>query len=103
MTVIFETKDLLLSLQRSLLGCVRPDLRAVLLNHSGSRIAISFILDHKPSKDDIEFYSEALIDFYADFSISKDIQISELFFESDKPYYELNNKKEVFAYLRYEE
>lgn len=98
----YSTDSLLLSLQRSLLGYIRPDLRAVLLKNSNTEITITFILDHDPSIEDEDFYSESLLDFVSDFPINASIKINERFIYSTNSSSVLVEKDEIFVFLRYE-
>lgn len=98
----YSIETLLLSLHRSLLGYVRPDLRAILVTNEDEKITITFILDHMPSLEDKDFYSESLLDFASDFPINTSIKIDENFIYSDVPSHKLGGKQDTVAYLRYE-
>ncbi|NQZ74943.1 MAG: hypothetical protein HRT61_02375 [Ekhidna sp.] len=101
--MINYSKDhILLSLQKSLLGYVRNDLRAVTLSYSSSELIIRFVLDHEPSSEDRDFYSEALLDFYADIVTGKEPAVKEEILHSKSSSPELLNSNDVFVFLRYE-
>ena len=100
----YSIDTLLLSLQRSLLGYVRPDLRAVLLRNGTEerRITLTFVLYHLPTAEDKDFYSELLLDFVSDFPTNSSIEIDERVIYSSNASHLLASENDVLAYLRSE-
>lgn len=97
----FNTNELLAAIQKSMLGYVRSDLRAVLLSITANYINIKFVLDHDPTEEDSDFYSEALLDFAA--NIPSYFVLNENFIYSNLPNFQLSSENEIFVFLRYED
>ena len=93
----------LLSIQRSFLGNVRPDLRAVIIDHSiKNSFHVKVILDHEPTEDDHDFYSAALAEFCANISFNQETKYQEEIIFSNQDFKYLISEGQSFAFMRYE-
>lgn len=70
-----EREQVLLSLQRALLGAITPNVRSVSCNLSANVIAILVIFEAAPSNDDLERMSVVETEVLADFPPSRQVRL----------------------------
>ena len=101
-----ETHDVLLSsFHGALLGCVKRNVREVLiLWNSVKEIKVVFVLDEQPSQSDLDVINEVTAGVYGDFPYHINIK-EECICDLNKiiKYADDNYKYSALAFLRHEE
>lgn len=98
-SAINRREDILLSIQRALVGSVTPNVRWIACNWSNSRINVRVGYEGMPSPDDLEGMSIVETEIVADFpSLSVQVQCSR----SDAAVKDAIEADEVIAYARRE-
>jgi hypothetical protein len=92
--------QVLLSLQRALVGAVTPNLRLVVCRWTESEIKIRAVYDQQPSPDEVEEMSIVETNMLADFPPSMTIQVQCL--ESDRAFKVAVEDDEEAVYARWE-
>ncbi|MGE0562547.1 MAG: hypothetical protein AB7O47_12080 [Flavobacteriales bacterium] len=93
--------DFMLSVQRALLGYIRGNVRAVMVDwtEDGKKLTVKFILDRQPESLDYELISELTTEIWADFPHLESLDEACVF--SDKKISKSDYLKGT-AYMRYE-
>jgi hypothetical protein len=93
--------EYMLSVQRALLGYIKSNVRAVMVDwtEDGRKITLKFVLDRQPETSDYELISELTTEIWADFP--KLESLDEICVFSDKEF-SRNDYLKGTAYMRYE-
>ncbi|MGE6356699.1 hypothetical protein ACQKCJ_22745 [Flavobacterium sp. NPDC079362] len=92
-------RNVLLSIQRALLGMIYPEIRAIAVGFEGLRkLTVIYYLDREPNSDDFENISDVTAEILSDISFS---EVEEKCFFSDEIIAKLDNL-DSWAYVRKE-
>lgn len=91
----------MLSVQRALLGAIKPHMRAILVGFDEESIYIKSVVDQSVTEEDREDLSIIGGEILADFPFINSI-VEECSFSNDKPSALTINSFKGFAYMRYE-
>lgn len=93
-------KDVLISMQRALLGMISPSVRAIAIGFEDEKkLKVIYYLDRKPNDNDYEDISEVTTEVCADIAFS---EVEEVCIYTLKPFSELDHLTS-WVYLRKEE
>ncbi len=92
-------RDLLVSIQRALLGMIYPSIRAIAVGFVGiTKLKVIYYLDREPNQDDYESISEVTTEICSDINFA---EVEELCVFTNEPFSKLDNLV-AWAYVRKE-
>jgi hypothetical protein len=66
-----ERRQVLISIQRALLGMVYPEIRAIAVGFTEIKLHVVYYLDRKPNDDDYENIAEVTTEVFADINFNE--------------------------------
>ncbi|MBF4483808.1 colicin [Flavobacterium sp. CSZ] len=92
-------RNVLLSIQRALLGMIYPEIRAIAVGFEGlGKLTVIYYLDREPNNDDFENISDVTAEVLGDINFS---EVEEKCFFSDEIITKLDNL-DLWVYIRKE-
>ncbi|MDW3211919.1 MAG: hypothetical protein R8N23_18760 [Reichenbachiella sp.] len=94
-----DNRDLLLSMQRALLGGVISPLRAVIVGKREQEISIKFVVERNLDGDESEILDMVVTEIASDYPLEN---IKEEIYVSDQKSNQFVGSNEILAFLRHE-